>query len=419
MKVGLHPLLNDPHIDARQSSSQRQLSMAIRAIRDSALIDQNLDQASLPLNLCLVLDHSGSMNGRPLSTVKQAALNLINRLKPTDRISVVAFDHRAKVLVPNQPVEDVAAIKARIDRLGPDGGTAIDEGMKLGIEETAKGKPDRTSQIFLLTDGENEHGDNDRCLKLANLASEYNITVNALGFGAHWNQDVLEAIADRANGSLAYIESPEQAGTAFDRLFTRAQSVGLTNAHLGLELSPGVRLAELKPIAQVAPETVELTVQQEGNTAWVRLGDLMTAERIVLANLYIHQLPPGNAAIATVQVRYDDPATGQTGLFSERVPVYAEAQTAYQPQPEPTVQKSILALAKYRQTQIAETKLQEGDRTGAATMLQTAAKTALQLGDDSGATVLQKSATQLQSGEELSESDRKKTRIVSKTILQD
>ncbi|MBD2458655.1 hypothetical protein H6G80_31900 [Nostoc sp. FACHB-87] len=35
------------------------------------------------------------------------------------------------------------------------------------------------------------------------------------------------------------------------------------------------------------------------------------------------------------------------------------------------------------------------------------------------ATVLQTSATQLQSGGDLSESDRKKTRIVSKTVLQD
>jgi Ca-activated chloride channel family protein len=76
-------------------------------------------------------------------------------------------------------------------------------------------------------------------------------------------------------------------------------------------------------------------------------------------------------------------------------------------------------LAKYRQTQIAEAKLQQGDRAGAATMLQTAAKTAIQMGDQGAATVLQTNATRLQSGEELSEADRKKTRIVSKTILQE
>jgi Ca-activated chloride channel family protein len=76
-----------------------------------------------------------------------------------------------------------------------------------------------------------------------------------------------------------------------------------------------------------------------------------------------------------------------------------------------------LVLAKYRQTQIAEAKLEQGDRTGAVTMLQTAAKTALQIGDTNAATVLQTSATRLQAGQELSEADRKKTRIASKTIL--
>lgn len=89
----------------------------------------------------------------------------------------------------------------------------------------------------------------------------------------------------------------------------------------------------------------------------------------------------------------------------------------YQPKMDGFVQQQILTLAKYRQTQIAETKLQQGDRAGAATMLQTAAKTALQMGDKNAATVLQTSATRLQSGEELSESDKKKTRIVSKTVL--
>jgi len=99
--------------------------------------------------------------------------------------------------------------------------------------------------------------------------------------------------------------------------------------------------------------------------------------------------------------------------------VYADVVRTYQPDSNPQVQQSILALAKYRQTQLAEAKLLQGDRTGAATMLQTAAKTALQIGDKGAATVLQTSATRLQAGEELSEADLKKTRIVSKTVLQE
>ena len=180
-----------------------------------------------------------------------------------------------------------------------------------------------------------------------------------------------------------------------------------------------VRLAELKPIAQVLPETIELTAKQEGNQLVVRLGDLMNGNpRIILANLYVAQLPTGEQQIAQLQVRYDDPAHQREGIASPTVPVYATIQTNYQSQPNSEVQQHVLALAKYRQTQIAEAKLKSGDPTGAATMLQSAAKTALQMGDQEAATVLQKNATQLQAGEALSESQRKQTRMVSKTTLQ-
>ena len=95
-----------------------------------------------------------------------------------------------------------------------------------------------------------------------------------------------------------------------------------------------------------------------------------------------------------------------------------EVQDSYVPAVDTDVQQNILALAKYRQTQIAEDKLKAGDRKGAVTMLQSAANTAIQMGDTNAATVLQENATVLQSGQDLSESDRKKTRIVSKTQLQ-
>ncbi|MEG4214691.1 VWA domain-containing protein [Microcoleus sp. Pol14C6] len=410
MKVSLLPVLNDPNLDAAAPSTQRQLAISVSATASS--ID-----SSVPLNLCLILDHSGSMGGRPLETVKQAAGRLLDRLKPGDRFCAVAFDHKAKVLVPNQIVGDPSSIKRQIEQLRSAGGTAIDEGIKLGIEELGKGKKEAISQAFLLTDGENEHGDDSRCLKLAKLAADYNMTLNSLGFGDNWNQDILEKIADAGGGALAHIQRPEDAVDEFGKLFTRIQGVGLTNAYLLFSLMPKVRLAELKPIAQVSPDTIELPVQQEGDRFMVRLGDLMKdIERVVLANIYIGQLPEGTQTIGQLQIRYDDPTVGQS-LLSDPVALSANVLKVYQPAINPLVQQHILALAKYRQTQLAETRLQQGDRAGAATMLQTAAKTALQMGDKSAATVLQTSATRLQSGEQLSEADRKKTRIASKTIL--
>ena len=411
MKVNLRSALNDTNIDASQSLSQRQVALSISVMANQL-------ERTVPLNLCLILDHSGSMEGRPLETVKQAAVQLVEKLKEGDRLSVVAFDHQAQVIVPNQMINDSASIKSKINKLRASGGTAIDKGLKLGIEELNKGRKESISQAFILTDGENEHGDNDLCLKLAKLATDYNITLNSLGFGDDWNQDVLEKIADAGGGNLSYIQQPEQVIEEFSKLFNRIKSVGITNSYLQFSLMPKVRLAELKPIAQVAPDTIELPVKKEGNGFIVRLGDLMKdIERVVLVNTYIGQLPEGKQAIAQLQIRYDDPAQNQEGLLSESILVEANFMEKYQPQVNSQVQNHILALAKYRQTQIAETKLQQGDRAGAATMLQTAAKTALQMGDTGAATVLQTSATRLQDGDKLSEMERKKTRIVSKTIL--
>ena len=410
MKVGLQWAFSDAHLPTNQPSNQRQLSVSVSAIGEGE---------QPPLNLCFVLDRSGSMMGTPLKTVKQAAHRIVDRLTPRDRISIISFDHKAEVLVPTQQAIDIEGIKRRIDGLRAGGGTAIDVAIKAGIEQLAAGKEDHVSQLLVLTDGENEHGDNSRALKLADVAIGYNLTVNTLGFGDHWNQDVLEQIADAGGGSLSYIEHAEEAIATFGRLFTRMQSVGLTNAFLNIELADGTRLADLKPVAQVSPETVELPTVQEGNQAMIRIGDLMKDQpRVILLNLYIPQLPEGTATVGKLQVTYDDPGSGLSAQTTQTVPIEIAAQSHYVPQVDDAVQQNILALAKYRQTQIAEEKLKSGDRKGAVTMLQSAANTAIQMGDQNAATVLQKNATQLQAGKELSERDRKKTRIVSKTQLQ-
>jgi Ca-activated chloride channel homolog len=418
MKVGLELALSDSHVDAAQDNSQRQVAISVFALPEVASGAVAVNRA-IPLNLCLVLDHSGSMRGHALDTVKQAAKDLLQRLQPGDRIAIIGFNHDANVIVPNQTVENPSWIETQLSQIAAEGGTNIDAGIKVGIEELAKGKKDTISQLLLLTDGENEHGDNDRCLKLAALATSYNMTINSLGFGDRWNQDVLETIADAGGGALAHIETPAQASDTFTQWFDRVETIGLTNAYLNLQLANGTRLAELKPVAQVRPDTIELPVMSEGETAIVRLGDVMVdTPRVILANLYLPQLAAGTHTIGQIQIAYDNPATGEQRILSPWQPIITDVQSTYTTNPSPDVQTHILALAKYRQTQIAEQKLAGGDRQGAVTMLQTAAKTALQMGDAQAATVLQGSATQLQAGEELSDAMRKRTRMVSKTVLQ-
>ncbi len=95
MRVNLSCRLSDSNLDARQGVNQRQIAFTV-----SSQPRQNGSDA--PLNLCLILDHSGSMGGTPLNTVRQAAVSLIDQMEPTDYVSVIGFDHKASVIVPNQ-----------------------------------------------------------------------------------------------------------------------------------------------------------------------------------------------------------------------------------------------------------------------------------------------------------------------------
>src|SRR6185369_11438070 len=63
------------------------------------------------LNLSLVLDRSGSMEGEKMLRAREAAAFCVDQLIAEDRVSVVIFDDRIEVIVPSQPVENRAAIK--------------------------------------------------------------------------------------------------------------------------------------------------------------------------------------------------------------------------------------------------------------------------------------------------------------------
>src|ERR1051325_5569887 len=64
------------------------------------------------LNLSLVLDRSGSMEGEKMVRAREAAMFCVDQMLPTDRLSVVTFDDRIEVLFPSEPVtnkDDIGA----------------------------------------------------------------------------------------------------------------------------------------------------------------------------------------------------------------------------------------------------------------------------------------------------------------------
>ena len=56
----------------------------------------------MPFNLCLLLDRSGSMDGKKIENLKEAVKRVVDSLGEKDRISVVIFDDEVEALLANQ-----------------------------------------------------------------------------------------------------------------------------------------------------------------------------------------------------------------------------------------------------------------------------------------------------------------------------
>src|ERR1019366_3791577 len=112
-----------------------------------------------PLNLGVVIDRSGSMyDERRLEFVIDAVKFLADSLSDQDKVSIVAFADKAKVIITPEAARDKSAIKRAIDDidlLEIGGGTQMALGMRAAIDEVKKNlSPDRLNRVLVLTDGQ-------------------------------------------------------------------------------------------------------------------------------------------------------------------------------------------------------------------------------------------------------------------------
>jgi Ca-activated chloride channel family protein len=164
---------------------------------------------SPPLNICLVLDRSTSMQGDKMDMVKATAIQLLRSLRAEDVFSVVAFSDRAEVVVPAAYNSDKKKQEVKIQMMQTSGATEIYNGLKAGLEEVRRTiDPSRVNHIILLTDGQT-YGDEQACLKLAEEAAAQNIGITGMGIGNEWNDIFLDALASKTGGSSAYISRPK------------------------------------------------------------------------------------------------------------------------------------------------------------------------------------------------------------------
>ena len=158
-----------------------------------------------PLNLCMVIDCSTSMQGTVMDSVKSTAIEVVRQLREQDIISVVSFSDRAEVIVPAGHNQDRRQVITNIRMLQTSGGTEIFKGLEAGFMEVKRYRsPRNINHILLITDGRT-YGDEAACEELAIQASNLKIGISALGIGSKWNDNFMDRLANRTGGSTMYV----------------------------------------------------------------------------------------------------------------------------------------------------------------------------------------------------------------------
>ena len=270
-------------------------------------------QVRMPLNFALVLDHSGSMKGAKLKNVKEAVKMVIDRLEPTDYVSVVIFDDTSQVIIPSMPANDKPGMKAAIDQIRDAGGTTMSLGMIQGLNELRRWHiPNAVNRMILLTDGVT-YGDSDRCRQLARDAASAGIAIYPLGIGADWDEDLLDTVGQLSGGMPAeFIRNATDALSIFEQQLQSAVDVAIRNATLILRLPVGVSAKKAVKVLPIISDLGQSVLSDR--QVVIPLGDLEKDKpQSVLVELMIDPRPAGLFRITQTELSYDVPIANLEG----------------------------------------------------------------------------------------------------------
>lgn len=262
-------------------------------------------------SLVVVVDTSGSMgqSGR-LDLVRDAPRILVESLDGDDRVAIVRYSDTAQVLLGSTPVSEPDAILTALAGLTAEGSTNLAAGLDLGYaiarEAFLEGG---TNRVVLASDGIANVGATTPEAILEQVADDAaaGIELVTVGVGLEgYNDPLMERLADTGDGFSAYVDGLAEAERLFRTdLVATLQTVAL-EARAQVVFDPagvvGYRLLGYENRA-IADEDFRDDAVDAGE---VGAGHQVTA-------LYEVALAPGATAttrLATVQVRWTDPATG-------------------------------------------------------------------------------------------------------------
>ncbi len=184
--------------------------------------EDTISTKELPVNLfapnnvvfCIDVSVSMKQKGR-LDLLKASMMELLNGLRPIDKLAIVTYASSTEVVLESQYVTDKASIMELIKELTAGGYTAGGKGIKKAYQVARENKIEGgNNQVLIATDGAfNLDRGGDKGI-LRNVEANYNrgVSISVVGVkNEKWTVKSMSSIAKTGHGHYIHIKSYEQA----------------------------------------------------------------------------------------------------------------------------------------------------------------------------------------------------------------
>ena len=272
-------------------------------------------------NIVFLIDVSGSMaSTNKLNLIKAVFPKFLDALAPTDKISIVTYSNKIKILANGVYADEKEALKKVVNGLSATGGTAGADGLEKAynvakLNYIAGGN----NRVIIASDGDFNIGrySQDDLKELVENQLNSGIYLTTLGFGmGNYKDTTMETLAKYGNGGYAYIDIFEEAEKVLVNDLNKTLYTVAKDVKSCVTFNPNV----VKAYRLIGYENKQLT-KDEFNDVNKDAGEICSGHNtIVCYEIELCEDTPNSddadSDMFSVEIKYKDPKTDVSSVFS-------------------------------------------------------------------------------------------------------